>query len=427
MQLNKDEVNEKKTKTLIINNNYNTEIIIPTDTRNILMPQKNMFIKNYLNNDSFSIEDINNNKREKELENYKQEKIKIKEKMNEKSFPMDTNLCIGKNSLKINRKIIPDDNLLENKKINIGKNIPEYEKQKEIIPSNNLLENKKKINVKDNISEYEKQKEIFLKNIMDSGERLSRINRKEISPQFGIVKNITQLNVLSETTLQNNLFKDQIKINIEDTNNLKTKEKDCNNDLGKTIIQDKTNNQINNNIVNLNNSNDEEMKIISGIQTIGKNTFVNEIENKMTDCLIIHQGKLINLLNSQLDNPSENSNKREDKSTNKKINRINESTTLIKEQNIKTNIQLFNNNDIYEYPDTKKDNLDYILNNVDKIMIIEEVIDDDKNKEKIPKSKKIFFKSIEEEDSSSLDTSYEDDEYNIFNNEFDNIYYSDDE
>jgi len=36
--------------------------------------------------------------------------------MNEKSFPMDTNLCIGKNSLKINRKIIPDDNLLENKK-----------------------------------------------------------------------------------------------------------------------------------------------------------------------------------------------------------------------------------------------------------------------------------------------------------------------
>jgi len=143
IQLNKDEVNEKETKTLIINNNYNTEIIIPTDTRNILMPQKNMFIKNYLNNDSFSIEDINNNKREKELENYKQEKIKIKEKMNEKSFPMDTNLCIGKNSLKINRKIIPDDNLLENKKINIGKNIPEYEKQKEIIPNNNLLENKK--------------------------------------------------------------------------------------------------------------------------------------------------------------------------------------------------------------------------------------------------------------------------------------------
>jgi len=226
---------------------------------------------------------------------------------------------------------------------------------------------------------------------MDSGERLSRINRKEINPQLGIIKNITQSNVLSETTLQNNLFKDQIKINTEDTNNMKTKEKDCNNDLGKTIIQDKTNNQINNNIVNLNNSNDEGMKIISGIQTIGKNTFVNEIENKMTDCLIIHQGKLINLLNSQLDNPSENSNKKEDKSTNKKINRINESTTLIKEQNIKTNIQLFNNNDIYEYPDTKKDNLDYILNNVDKIMITEEVIDDDKNKEKIPKSKKNIF------------------------------------
>jgi len=50
-----------------------------------------------------------------------------------------------------------------------------------------------------------------------------------------------------------------------------------------------------------------------------------------------------------------------------------------------------------------------------------------KTKKKFLNLKKIFFKSIEEEDSSSLDTSYEDDEYNIFNNEFDNIYYSDDE
>jgi len=101
---------------------------------------------------------------------------------------------------------------------------------------------------------------------------------------------------------------------------------------------------------------------------------------------------------------------------------------LIKEQNIKTNIQLFDNNDIYEYPDTKKDNLDYVINNTNKIIITEEIVDDDdENKEKISKSKRIFFKSIEEEDSSSLDTSYEDDEYNVFNNKFDNIYYSDDE
>jgi len=338
IQLDKDEISEKKTKTLIINNNYNTEVIIPADTKNILIPQKNMFIKNYLNSDSFSIENIDNNKEKEELENYKQEKTKIKGKIN-------------KNLLEINNneEVIPGDNSSENnKKIDVKDNISEYKKQKEIIPNNNLLENKK-ANVNNNISEYEKQKEIFLKNIMDSGERLSRINRKEINIQSGMVKSIIQSNVLSKTILQDNLFKDQIKINAENCDNLKVGEENYNDNLGKTIMPDK----INNNIVNLNNENNKEIKIVLDAQNIDKNTFINEIEDKMTDCLILHQGKFLNLLNPQLDNSAENHNEK-NKPINKETNRINKSTKLIKEQNIKTNIQLFDNNDIYEYPDTKK-------------------------------------------------------------------------
>jgi len=45
IQLDKDEISEKKTKTLIINNNYNTEVIIPADTKNILIPQKKYVYK----------------------------------------------------------------------------------------------------------------------------------------------------------------------------------------------------------------------------------------------------------------------------------------------------------------------------------------------------------------------------------------------
>jgi len=141
---------------------------------------------------------------------------------------------------------------------------------------------------------------------MDSGERLSRINRKEINIQSGMVKSIIQSNVLSKTILQDNLFKDQIKINAENCDNLKVGEENYNDNLGKTIMPDK----INNNIVNLNNENNKEIKIVLDAQNIDKNTFINEIEDKMTDCLILHQGKFLNLLNPQLDNSAENHNEK---------------------------------------------------------------------------------------------------------------------